>query len=266
MILIKIGGGKNINWNYIAEDICWLIEKEKVVIVHGANSYRDEIAERMGHPTKKVKSESGITTVYTDEKALEIFTMVYAGLVNKKIVALLQSFGINAVGISGIDGKTWVARRKNILIVKEGNKTRLLKDNYSGQVEKINPDLIKILIENNYVPVICPPALSHEYEILNVDNDFACALLASALNIKEIIYLFEAPGFLKDPEDERTLIKKIDKDRIFDCLNFAQGTMKKKILSAKMAIENGVEKIYFGDGRIKNPVQNVLGGGGTIIE
>jgi len=265
MILIKVGGGKNINWDYISEDIHLVWPKEKLLLVHGASSIRDEIAEKMGHPTKRITSESGITSVFTDEKALEIFTMVYAGLMNKKIVSKLHSYNINAVGLSGVDGKIWQAKRKKNLLVKEGKKTKLLKGSHTGKVEQVNTDLIELLLNNNYLPVICPPAIGLDNEILNTDNDWASAIMASALGISKMVVLFEAVGLLENSDNEQNVIKHIPKNQLKNYLQYAEGTMQKKILGARKAISCGVKEIYWGDGRIKNPIINALEGKGTVI-
>jgi len=84
MILIKVGGGKQINWNFICQDIKTLTKQdEKIILVHGASAVRDKIAQRLDVPTKTIISPSGVSSVYTDAKAIDIFLMVYAGLVNK---------------------------------------------------------------------------------------------------------------------------------------------------------------------------------------
>ena len=265
MIIIKVGGGAKINWEYISKDLKKIIAKEPVIIVHGAGTIRDDIAKQMQHPTKTITSPSGISSVYTDEKALDIFLMVYPGLVNKKIVANLQSNDIQAVGLSGVDGGLWRAKRKPNLLSKEGNKTKLLTNNNTGRVEKINTNLINLLLDGGYTPVIAPPALSYDNEIVNTDNDWAVAVMAGAMKIKKIVYLFEAPGLLKDVDDPKSLIKNIEAEKIDDCLDFAQGRMKKKVLGVKKAIDMGVETIHWGDGRIENPISKLLEGEGTLI-
>lgn len=265
MIIVKIGGGQNINWDYIAEDLALLSKKQKVIVIHGANFVRDEIARKLNQPTRTVVSPSGITSVLTDQKAMEIFLMAYAGLVNKQLVAKFQSYGLKAIGLSGIDGRLWQAKRKKEILIKENSKTKLLTNNFTGRVEEINISLINLLVNNGYLPVICPPAISFDQEIVNVDNDWAVAVMAGALKIKEIVSLFEAPGFLKNPDDEKALISKIDKRALNDCLIYAHGRMKKKILGAIKAFELGVKAIYWSDGRIKNPIQAALKGKGTII-
>lgn len=266
MILVKVGGGKTINWNFVAEDIALIHKKEDIVIVHGASVKRDEIAKKLGSPTKTVTSPSGITSVYTDEKALQIFLMVYSGLVNKQIVETLQKYGINAVGLSGVDGKLWQAKAKKELLIQEGKKIKLVKDNKTGRVEKINSKLLTILLKNGFVPVISAPAISYENEIVNTDNDWAAAVTAGSLQADKLVYLFEAPGLLENYKDESTLIKKIKKTKLSEYMQYAKGRMKKKLLGVQKAFELGVKNVYWGDGRIKNPVTSALSGKGTTIE
>jgi len=266
MFIVKIGGGKNINWDFVCEDISSLNKKEKIVLVHGASTKRDEFAQLLNRPTKVVISPSGVSSVYTDKEALEVFLMVYAGLTNKQIVANLQNYGINAIGLSGIDGALWRAKAKKEIYVKEGDKIKLLKNNLTGRVEEINTDLINLLLNKDYLPVICPPAISYENEIVNTDNDWATAVMAGSLKVKEIVVLFEAPGLLRNVSDEKTLIERIDKNKLDEYLVYCSGRMKKKLLGAKKAFELGVKRIYWGDGRIKNPIINVLSGKGTIID
>ena len=266
MLIVKVGGGKNINWDYVGLDLARSVVDDQVVLVHGASATRDEIAKKLGLPTKTIISPSGITSVYTDESAIDVFLMVYCGLVNKKVVAKLQKVGINAIGLSGIDGRLWQAKRKDLVYAVSDGKTKLVRDNFTGRVEKINVELIKILLANKYLPVISPPAISFEGEIVNTDNDWAVAVLAGQLKADRLVVLFEAPGFLKDANNEKSLVKKIAKNQLDDYLVYAQGRMKKKVLGAKKALELGVKKIFWGDGRIKNPISKALAGEGTVIE
>ena len=266
MILIKIGGGKKINLDYICEDIKTLIDQgEKVILVHGASVIRDEIAERLGYPTKTITSPTGISSVYTNKEAIDVFLMTYSGLVNKKIVAKLQFYGVNAVGLSGIDGQLWKGKRKTAIYSQEGTKTKLITDNMTGKVTEINVKLINLLLDNKYLPVICPPALSEENEIINTDNDWAVAVMAGALKIEKMVVLFEASGLLKKFGDESSLIKTVDKNKLDEYFIYTQGRMKKKLFGAIEAFNQGLKKMYWSDGRIKNPIINALKRVGTII-
>lgn len=265
MLLVKIGGGAGINWDGVCLDILDLLSKEAVICVHGANVQRDELAARLSVPVQTVFSPSGISSVYTDRALMEVLLMAYAGLVNKKIVARMQSHGINAVGLSGVDGRLWEASPKKNLLVKERGKVKLLKGNLTGRVESINSSLLMLLMDNGYCPVVCAPALSFENEIVNTDNDWAAAVMAGALGIKKIVSLFEAPGLLRDAGDENTMISRIRKEDLDGVLKHAKGRMKKKILGAKKSFENGVEALFWGDGRIDRPVLKTLQGKGTVI-
>ena len=102
MLLIKIGGGDTINLDGIARDLS-TIEGPKVV-VHGANALRDRLAERLGVEKRTLTSVSGYTSVYSDRELIDVMLMAYAGLRNKRIVESLQGHGVNAVGLTGLDG------------------------------------------------------------------------------------------------------------------------------------------------------------------
>ena len=266
MLLIKIGGGYRINWEGICSDTAHLQKSKQIVLVHGASGHRNEISARMNVPVQTVTSPSGITSVFTDRQALEIFLMAYPGLVNTQIVARLHKHGVNAVGLSGVDGRLWLAKPKKQILVKEGNKTKLRSGNLTGRVEEVNIQLIQMLVENGYLPVVCAPALSYENEIVNVDNDWAVAVMAQALGVKQLIFLFEAPGLMRDPSDDSSLISVIDKKNIMDHMSWARQRMKKKVLGAQRALEAGVNVIYWGDGRIPHPIQSALQGNGTVIK
>lgn len=262
LTLLKIGGGKNINWDFIGEDMG---KTGKYIVIHGANHKIAEISKKIGIKEKKIVSPSGFTSRYTDKEALDVFLMTYAGLTNKKLVATFQRHGINAVGLSGVDGRIWEGRRKKILYSVEGAKTKLIRDSLTGNVEKINTELLNDLLRSDYTPVLCPPAISLENEIINVDNDRAAAVLADSLGIKEIIMLFEAPGFCMDLSDPKSLVKEIKFDELENFIKIASAGMKKKLLGIKEAMQGSVEKVYLGDGRIKNPIRNIRNGGGTLI-
>lgn len=265
MIIIKAGGGIHINWDFIAEDVAELVKNEPLILVHGAGAIRDEIAAKLQAPTRTITSPSGISSVYTDKQALDIFLMVYAGLVNKTIVAKLQAHTVNAVGLCGVDGRLWEAKHKPDVLIQDGTKTKLLTGNLTGRVEHVNAELIQLLISGGYTPVIAPPAITPASAIVNTDNDWAVAVMAGQMHVESVVYLFEAPGLLRDVSDPTSVIPHIPKENLDTYLTFAQGRMKKKILGAKKALEMGVKTIYWGDGRVPHPIEQALKGSGTVI-
>lgn len=265
MILIKAGGGAGLNWDGIAGDIAEIREDRPVILVHGANAIRDGLAKRLGVPVRTVVSPSGISSVYTDREALDVFLMAYAGLANKRIVAKLVARGVPAVGLTGVDGRLWEAAPKKDLYVVEGGKTKLYRDNLTGRVEKVNVCLLRTLVRNGYLPVVCAPAVTAEGEIVNTDNDTAAVVLARAMKIRTILFLFEAPGLLSDADKPETVIPRVDKEEIGTFLPCAKGRMKKKLMAAKKALEDGVREIVFADGRTEHPIRDALAGQGTVF-
>jgi acetylglutamate/LysW-gamma-L-alpha-aminoadipate kinase len=265
VILVKAGGGAGLNWDGIAADLAALRSGTEIVLVHGANAVRNELSARLGVPVRTVVSPSGISSVYTDAEALDVFLMAYAGLANKRIVARLQREGVNAVGLTGVDGRLWEAKPKKDLFVLEDGRTKLIRDNRTGRVEKANAGLIRLLLENGYTPVICAPAITPEGEIVNTDNDTAAAVLAAALGIGKLIYLFEAPGLLREAGRPETLVPGVGRSEIQDCLPWAKGGMQKKLIAARRALEAGVAEVVFGDGRTLHPVRDALDGKGTVF-
>src|SRR3989344_4822823 len=263
MIIIKVGGGRSINWDYLAEDLSTI--QEKFIVVHGANAWMKDISEKLGVAEKIITSPSGHVSRYTDSQTMEILTMVYSGLVNKKIVACFQKHGINAVGLSGADGKLWLARKKEAILAKIGTKTKLVTDSLTGKVEKVNTDLIKILLKGNFTPVVTIPAITKDGELVNVDNDRAVSVMAKVLKVKTLIFLFEESGLLQKSDDPESKIDRISKEKLNKYIDITEGRMKKKLLGVKEAMALGVKSVYFSDGRIKNPLSSAIKGKGTVI-
>src|SRR5512143_1278718 len=145
MIIVKIGGGKAINLEGIVRDLAGV--KDSFMIVHGANAIRDAIAAKMGYPTKSVTSVSGYASVLSDENAIDAIMMGDAGIQNKRLVELCQRHGVNAVGLSGLDGKLVQGARNKGIRVRQHEKTMLMRD-FSGKPKSINRQMIMLLLDH----------------------------------------------------------------------------------------------------------------------
>jgi acetylglutamate/LysW-gamma-L-alpha-aminoadipate kinase len=132
-------------------------------------------------------------------------------------------------------------------------------------VEKINTALLTLLLDHGYTPVLCPPGLSYESEIINVDGDRAAAVLATACKAETLVILSNVPGLLRDVNDANSLVQGIDKAHIASYMALAQGRMKKKVMGAAEALEQGVGTVILGDARLEHPIQQALQGRGTVI-
>jgi len=266
MIVVKIGGVTGVNIDAVINDIADQIKSgNKLVLVHGGSGETNAISEQLGHPPRFVTSPSGFTSRYTDRTTLEIFAMVTSGKINTLLVERLQKLGVNAFGLSGVDGRAMVAKRKEAIRIVENGKQRILRDDFTGKIEEVNSKLLMMLLDAGYTPVIAPLAISYEGDAVNVDADRAAAMVAGAVKAEQLIILSNVPGLLRQFPDESTLITHIDKAKVEQSLEFAEGRMKKKVLGASEATQLGVAKVVFADGRIDKPVANALAGKGTVI-
>ena len=263
MLIIKIGGGETINLEAIVKDLSNL--NEQFIIVHGANALRDELAEKLNYEKQILTSVSGYSSVYSDEEALNIMMMAYAGMRNKRLVELCQQIGINAIGLTGIDGKVVQGKRNKGIRIKDNGKLRIVRD-FSGKPSTINTELLKLLVDKGYVPIRTVPIIDENNFAISSENDDIVALLKKEMKSDKVIQLIEAAGYLEDASDKNSVIKNISKAELELLESKVKGRMKRKIKSLTKLFESDETTLYICDGRIENPITNGLNGGGTIIK
>lgn len=266
MIVVKVGGGTSLDIDAIVSDIVALrAQGTALVLVHGGAQTTNAVAEALGHPPQFVTSESGHVSRRTDRRTLEIFEMVYCGQLNKMWVEKLQRQGVNAVGLSGLDGRLFEGTRKDTLRIRMDGRRMVLRDDWTGTVDRVNTQLIELLTGAGYFPVLTPPGASTGGDAINVDGDRAAAMVAGALGADALVILSDVPGLLRAHPDESTLIPEIPRAQADRFMGFAEGRMKKKVMGAVEAIAEGVGRVIFADGRIQSPITRALAGGGTHI-
>ncbi|HEY6410877.1 MAG TPA: [LysW]-aminoadipate kinase [Ktedonobacteraceae bacterium] len=263
-LVVKIGGAAGIATANIIREIAQCVaDRQRLVLLHGGSDLTNTLSQRLGHPIRMITSPSGMVSRYTDRETLRIYAMAVAGQINTELVALLQQQGVNALGLSGVDGRLLQAKRKPFVrsMTAEG-RIQILHDDYTGRVEWVNVALLRLLLDAGYTPVIASLALSEEGETLNVDGDRAAAAVAVALNAEALVMMTNVPGLLTDPENDATLISTIPADQLAEHMSYAKGRLRKKLLGAQEALEGGVPRIYIGS----TSLLNVLNGSGTTIE
>lgn len=271
LLVIKIGGGKAIDVDAVVDNLADLYNAgqhgsgQRFIVIHGGAETTNDVATALGHPPQFVTSESGYTSRRTDRRTLEIFEMVYCGQLNKMWVEKLQGRGLPAVGLSGLDGRIFEGRRKDKIRVRMDGRRRVLRDDWTGTVERVNTGLLHLLLDNGYLPILTPPGASENGEAINVDGDRAAAATAAALGAETLLILSNVPGLLQRFPDEASLIRQIPANDAEDFIGVAEGRMKKKVLGAVEALGQGVGQVIFADGRIENPIAAALAGGGTHI-
>jgi [amino group carrier protein]-L-2-aminoadipate 6-kinase len=240
---------------------------EQIVVLHGTSEAVNTLSERLGIQPRTLQSPSGHVSRYTDPETLDVYTMAAVGQVNTGLVGKLQRLGVNAIGLSGLDGKLMVAKRKEAVraIDPTTGRQRIVRDDYTGRVEQVNGALLRVLIAAGYVPVIAPLAIGLECERLNVDGDRAAAQVAGALGAETLVILTNVPGLLANFPDESSLIPHVAASDIERAIELAGGRMKKKVLAAQEALDLKVTRIVLADSRIAAPLSAAIAGKGTVI-
>ena len=267
ILVVKLGGTDGVDFSAICNDAVDLLKQGKqLVFVHGGSAEANALGEALGTPPKMITSPSGYTSRYTDRKTLEIFLMAVNGKVNSLLTEQLQMLGVNAFGLCGMDGRLMQATRKDSIQSVENGKRKIIRDDYTGKIENVNNELLLMLLNAGYLPVIAPVAVSEKGEALNVDADRAAAMVASALKAETLLLLTAVPGLMKNFPDETTLIRQLPQSQLAAASEAAQGRMKKKVLGAEEALKGGVGRVVIADGRIQNPISSALNGNGTVIQ
>ena len=232
--VIKIGGGVLENE---AQRDAFLrqfaaIEGPKV-LVHGGGRLATTMAERLGVETQMIDGRR-----VTDKETLDIVTMVYGGLVNKQVVAQLQTMGVNAIGLTGVDGG-WMKSVKRP--IKNG-----IDYGYVGDVMEVNGFYLRMLIGMGLTPVIAPITYGAEGLLLNTNADTVASMTAISLEPEvQLTFCFEKAGVLSNPDDESSLIARITPETYTQLKadGIISGGMIPKIDNAFAAIEHGVQSV-----------------------
>ncbi|HUY99368.1 MAG TPA: [LysW]-aminoadipate kinase [Thermomicrobiaceae bacterium] len=271
MLVVKLGGSAGIDPAPTLDDLAELVRSERmprVLFVHGANAVMDEWTRRLGREPRLVQSKSGQVSRFTDRETMDLMLAVYAGLVNKRLVEGLQARGVNAVGLSALDGGIARGPRKDTLRAIEDGKPKVLRGDYAGSIERVDTRLIDLLLDNGYLPVLTPPALSDEGEAINVDGDKLTLRLAIALGADALVILSNTAGLLRDLNDPASLVREIDvgdEASVEAAMAAAGGRMKKKVQAGIDAVEAGIGRVVFADARVERPVRRALAGEGTVL-
>jgi len=261
-LVVKIGGALGNSPRPVLEE---LARRSDRVLVHGGSGEIDRLGTRLGVPPRTFTSPSGVVSRRTDSAQLEVIVLALAGGIQTRLVADLRALGARAVGLSGADGGTLTARRKEgARAVEEGRVVRVADDR-SGTLERVDPTLLRLLLSASFLPVVGPPAITLSGEVVNVDADRVAAAIAVALGAAELVFLSNVPGLLRDPADPTSRIPEVSPDHFEEALAVAQGRMRKKVLAAREAIAGGVGRVAIGSSDRPQPIASALRGEGTTF-
>ncbi|HXV46439.1 MAG TPA: [LysW]-aminoadipate/[LysW]-glutamate kinase [Nitrososphaera sp.] len=256
MIVIKIGGSvvDGLHPSALA-DIKTIAEKDKLVFVHGGGKEVTATATKLGKEQRFIVSPGGVRSRYTDKETADIYTMVMSGKINKAITGMLLRQGIKAVGIAGIDGGLLKAeRKKKLLIINEKGRKMMIDGGYTGKINAVDPALLHNLVDNGYVPVVSPIALSEEYDFLNVDGDRAAAYVAGGIKADKVIFITNVNGLMLNEK----LVPAMTLEQAKAALPKIGFGMEKKVLACTEALEMGVKEAIIASGQVENPISSAI--------
>ncbi|MFD0998851.1 acetylglutamate kinase [Ohtaekwangia kribbensis] len=250
LFIIKIGGNVLDNpaaLNSFLKDFASI--KEPKILIHGGGKIATKLGDQLGIESKYINGRR-----ITDAQTLDVVTMVYGGLVNKQIVATLQTLSCNAMGVTGADGNLIKAVKRPVKDIDYG---------FVGDIkaEGVNTALLYFLLQQNVVPIFAP--LTHaDGSILNTNADTIASVLAVALSKHfdvRLIFCFEKKGVLMDVNNQGSVITHLPKKRYDELLPqgiFADGILP-KLENAYAAIQTGVKEVLIGEAKdlLKNTGQ-----------
>ena len=269
-VVVKIGGAKAVDPEGAVGDIATLVDEGRdVVVVHGGSTAVDETLERMDIEPTYVETPGGVTGRFTDEETIEVFEMVMAGKLNTELTTLFRNAGVDALGLSGVDGGLLTGPRKSAVRVLEDGKKKIKRGDHSGKITEVNTELLTDLLATNYTPVVSVPMLGENKDgsvtPVNADADRSAAAIAGALG-GELIMLTDVTGIYEDPDDPSTLIESASTPEELEAVKTAaEGFMTKKVMAATEALEGGSPAVYVADANSETPVTDALDGSGTTI-
>lgn len=241
IIVVKYGGSAMVDEalkKKVIEDVVLLkLVGFKPIIVHGGGKEISRWVDKVGMETNFV---NGLRV--TDEKTMEVAEMVL-NRVNKSLVNMIEELGVKAVGISGKDGA----------MLKVNKKYSAGQDiGFVGEITSVDPSVINTLLENDFLPVICPIGTDDQFNTYNINADDAACAIAKAVNAEKLAFLTDIEGVYKDKDDPDTLISELDLGEARELISdgYIGGGMLPKLNNCIDAIENGVSRVHIMDGRI----------------
>jgi acetylglutamate kinase len=239
----------------------------RVILVHGGGPQATALSKKLGLSPKIVEGRR-----VTDEETLEVTKMIFAGKINHEILTMLRKHGAKSVGLSGIDGDVIMAKRRNPVeyVNRETGQIDSIDYGHVGDIVSINTELLQILMNSGYVPVISSLADDGDGHMLNINADTVASRIAAAVGAYKYITMTNVRGILRNLNDPESLISYISLKDAKGLLEDGtiQGGMVPKIRECIYAVENGVKRVHILDGTRKNSLLIEIftsEGGGTML-
>jgi acetylglutamate kinase len=224
----------------------------RVVVVHGGGPQASALSRRLGQEPRLVAGRR-----ITDDAALEVVKMVYAGSLNVALLTALRAHQVQGVGLSGVDADLLTAhRRPPVKVVDDQGMERLVDYGHVGDLDRADPRVLTTLLDARFVPVVASLAGDSDGAVYNVNADTVAESLAVALRAQKLIFLTGAPGVLRDRDDPSSLVTFADPDDLAELLGSGAvaGGMRPKVEACIRAATGGVERTHIIDGRAPDSI------------
>jgi acetylglutamate/LysW-gamma-L-alpha-aminoadipate kinase len=262
--VVKIGGAEGNRLDPLMKELAARASAgERWAVAHGASGTMDRLCGERGIVIRMITSPSGYRSRFVGEAERAVFeeaAMAYGALIRETLLNLGVSSEQLRPDVSGV-----YATRKDALREDAGGRTRIVRGNYSGTVNRIDTSYIANVMNAGIIPLLPPLGLDRASSlVINIDGDRLAAAVASSLGAVLVI-LSNVPGLMRDAEDPATTIPEGglgDWDVLERC---AKGNMKRKLAAAREALENGARRVHLADGRADNPIKSALEGSGTCL-
>ena len=224
----------------------------RLVVVHGGGPQATALSRRLGHEPRMVAGRR-----VTDDEALGVAKMVYAGQLNVDLIAALREHQVQAVGLSGVDADLLTAhRRPPVETVDDAGAPITLDYGHVGDIDRVDPRVLVTLLDARFVPVVASLAGDDDGHVYNVNADTVAEALAVALRAQKLIFLTGAPGVLRDRSDPASLVAFADPDDLAGLMSNGAiaGGMRPKVEACIRAATGGVERTHIIDGRAPDAI------------
>jgi acetylglutamate/LysW-gamma-L-alpha-aminoadipate kinase len=265
-LVVKVGGARAVDPAGVVADVAhYTATGRQVVVVHGGSTAVDDMLEALGEEPEYVETPSGVSGRFTDDETMKTFEMVLPGKLNTELVSDLRAVGVDAVGLSGVDGGLVTGPRKSAVRVVENGKKKIRRGDRAGKPATLNTGLLETLLSDGYVPTVCPPMLADDGTVANADADRVAALLAAELG-GELVLLTDVAGVYADPDDASTLVDSATTPAgMSELEDAADGFMARKVHATREALEGGAAGVTIGDAGHRKPLVAALSGYGTAV-
>lgn len=261
ILVIKIGGSAGVDVESIVRDAAQIAQSRPVVLVHGVSARMAQLSDERGLTEEMLTSPSGHQSRYTPPPVRDLFVEA-ATQINEEIVALLTSHGIESVGLT--DNIIVQGERKKAIRAVVNGRVRVVRDDHTGKIKGVNAVPLFEALNSGRVAVV-PPLANSDDGWLNIDGDRAAAAIAGAIQAEDLVILSNVRGLYQNFPDEASFVNHVSAGQIEQAMSWAEGRMKRKVLSAQEALDGGANRIIISDGRVENPVSEALSGAGTFF-